>query len=91
MADFLDIEAGRNPSYANSVYLAFERGIFRAPGSLLNMTGWPILTIVAAVFFLFVGIALWLLVRLHFLVFGLLGLIRPRTVRGDKSVLSVPR
>lgn len=91
MADFLDVEAGRNPSYTNSVYLAFERGILRAPGSLLNMIGWPILTIVIAFFFLFVGLALWILVRLHFLVFGMLGLIRPKSVRTDKSVLSPVR
>ena len=64
MADFLDVEAGRNPSYANSVYLAFERGILRAPGSLINLTWWPIVAIATALVFLVVGLALWILARL---------------------------
>lgn len=88
LADFIDVEAGRNPSYANSVYLAFERGILRAPGSLLNLTWWPLVTILFAFVFLIVGLALWVLIRLHFVIFGLLGLLRSKSAIKSKSVLS---
>lgn len=91
MLDFLDVEAGRNPSYANSVYLAFERGILRAPGSLINLTWWPLVTILSAFVFLVVGLALWVLIRLHFVIFGLLGLLRQKSAVTSKSVLSSHR
>ncbi|UIN38363.1 hypothetical protein [Methylobacterium oryzae] len=89
--DFLDIEAGRNPRYASSVYLAFERGILRAPGSLINLTWWPLVTMLSGFAFLIVGLALWVLIRLHFVVFGLLGHLRPKSAQGSKSVLSSHR
>jgi hypothetical protein len=86
--DLLDVEAGRNPSYANSLFLAFERGVFRAPGSLLSLIGWPLLTIGIALAYLVIGLGLFVLVRVHLIVFGVLGLLRPKSVSRSKSVVS---
>lgn len=91
LADLQDLEAGRNPSYLNSVYLGFERGILRAPGSLITLTWWPLVTILAAIVYLLVGLALWVLLRLHFVAFGTLGLLRPKCAVTSKSVLSSQR
>lgn len=86
--DLADIEAGRNPRYAHSLFLAFERGVFRAPGSLLNLIGWPLLAIGMALIYLVVGLALFVLVRIHLIVFGVLGLLRPKAAATSKSALS---
>lgn len=86
--EFSDLEAGRNPSYLNSVLLGLERGILRAPTSLLTYVGAPLLALLLALMFVGCGLAFWVLVRVYFVVFGLLGLLRSKCDRDDKSVLT---
>lgn len=86
--EFSDLEAGRNPSYLNSVYLGLERGILRAPTSLLTYVGAPFLALLLALVFVGCGFAFWVLVRVYFIVFGLLGLLRPKFAGTNKSVLT---
>ena len=88
VADLADVETGRNPSYLDSLRLGLERGVFRAPGSLLDLIGWPVAAILMSLLYIVVGLFIWGIVRLHFVGFGLVGFLRPRRVRNSKSALS---
>lgn len=88
LSDFVDIESGRNPSYLNSLYLGFERGIFRAPTSLLRLCAWPVLTILMCLGYLIAGLVIWTVLRITLVAQGILGFLRPKSVHASKSPLT---
>lgn len=88
LTDFTDIEGGRNPSYLNSLYLGFERGVFRAPTSFLKLCGWPILTILMCLGFLAAGITIWVICRIIIIAQGVTGFLRLRRAPDSKSALT---
>ncbi|MCP1539977.1 hypothetical protein [Methylorubrum extorquens] len=86
--DFSDLEPGRNPRYLDSLLLGLERGVWRAPTSLLTLAGWPVCAVLMSIAYLLIGIVLWFVCRLYFVTLGVLGLLRKKAGRPDKSALT---
>ncbi|AMB48337.1 hypothetical protein [Methylobacterium sp. AMS5] len=83
------LEGAPNPSYLNSVWLGFERGVWNAPAEFLRLFGFAFLVLCFIAGFIVIGIPMWIVAQLGVVVMGLLGNLRPQTrPSNNQSVVS---
>lgn len=78
--DFDNLLIGRNDSFRQSIYLGLLGGLFYAPTSLYEVLITPSFDLIFGVIKLIVGVFLWLVARVTYLICGFCGMVRLKVI-----------